>query len=115
MQLTPHETDRLLLSYAADLARHLPVMPDQLPPIFPVMLLLYFCIFVNLLLLVFNLVPFPFFDGGKILVNYLPYNAAQTYQSYSMYFMIGFFFFGFGIVMLFFRPLMAVFNGLMGL
>jgi len=103
------------LADAAALAMRIPAIPEQLPSIFPLMLFLYFCIFVNLLLVVFNLVPFPFFDGGKILVNYLPYNAAQTYQRSSMYFMIGFFLFGFRIEMLFFRPLMGLFNGLMGL
>jgi Zn-dependent protease len=105
----------LSLETAARLAMHYPgVDTVDLPTIFPFMLFLYYCILINLLLFVFNLVPFPFFDGGKILVNYLPYNAAQTFQRASMYFMIGFFFFGFGVVMLFFRPLMALFNGLLG-
>jgi len=99
---------------ATQLAMHIPgVSTVDLPSVFPVILFLYFCIFVNLLLLVFNLIPFPFFDGGRILLNYLPYNAAQAFQRYSLYFMIGFFFFGFGIVMLFFGPLMAIFNSLL--
>ena len=105
----------LSLRTAALLALHLPVDTVGLPTIFPFMLFLYYCILINLLLFVFNLVPFPFFDGGKILVNYLPYNAAQTFQRFSMYFMIGFFFFGFTVVMLFFRPLMGLFNALLGL
>ncbi len=102
------------LGTAVLLVQHVPgVNTVDLPSIFPAILFLYFCIFVNLLLFVFNLIPFPFFDGGKILVNYLPYNAAQTFQKYSLYFMIGFFFFGFALVMIFFAPLMAVFNGLL--
>ena len=106
-------TEPALLT-ASQLARHIPgVSTVDLPSVFPVILFLYFCIFVNLLLLVFNLIPFPFFDGGRILLNYLPYNAAQAFQRYSLYFMIGFFFFGFGIVMLFFGPLMAIFNSLL--
>ncbi len=104
------------LQTAVRLAMHVPGTDTMdLPTIFPFILFLYFCILINLLLLVFNLVPFPFFDGGKILVNWLPYNAAQTFQKSSLYFMIGFFFFGFTVVMFFFGPLMAVFNGLLGL
>ncbi len=103
------------LQTAALLARRVPgVDTMDLPSIFPVVLLLYHCILINLLLFVFNLMPFPFFDGGKILVNFLPYNAAQTFQRMSMYFMIGFFFFGFAMVLTFFGPLMAIFNALLG-
>jgi Zn-dependent protease len=103
------------LQSAAALAMRQPgVSTVDLPSIFPLILFLYFCILINLLLFVFNLVPFPFFDGGKILVNYLPYNAAQTFQRSSMYFMIGFFFFGFAIVMFFFVPLITLFNSLLG-
>ena len=102
------------LLLATQMAMHNPnVGTEGLPALFPVILFLYFCVFVNLLLFVFNLVPFPFFDGGKILVNYLPYNMAQTYQRYSMWFMIGFFFLGFGIVLAFFAPLLAVFTSLL--
>jgi len=54
-----------------------------------------------------------FFDGGKILVNYLPYETAKSYERFSMYFMFIFFFIGFTIVMLFFRPFFAVFNNLL--
>jgi Zn-dependent protease len=86
---------------------------DNLPAIFPLYLFLYFCILVNLLLFVFNLIPLPFLDGGKILVHYLPYNAAKTYESLSMYMMIAFFFVGFGVIMLFFAPLMNIFNRLL--
>lgn len=102
------------LQTAALLAMHVPVDTTNLPTIFPVILFLYFCILINLLIFVFNLVPFPFFDGGKILLNHLPFNAAKAFQQYSMYFMIAFFFFGFTVVMLFFAPLMAVFNALLG-
>ena len=95
--------------------RHLDVATEGLPGIFPLVLLLYFCILVNLLLFVFNLIPLPFLDGGKILVHYLPYNAAQTYQSIGLYLMFGFMFLGFGIILMIFSPLLAIFNGLLGL
>src|SRR5580704_17412900 len=104
----------LSLLIASQLAmRNLAMPMDGLPGIFPLYLFLYFCILVILLLFVFNLIPLPFLDGGKILVHYLPYNAAKTYESLSMYMMIAFFFVGFGVIMLFFAPLMNIFNRLL--
>jgi len=85
----------------------------QLPAIFPLMLLLYVCIVVNLLLCVFNLIPMPFLDGGRILMYFLPYNAAKTFEQYSFYFMIAFFLLGSRLIMVGFGPLLAIFNGLL--
>jgi Zn-dependent protease len=84
------------------------------PPIFPLLLLLYLCIVLNLFLCVFNLLPMPFLDGGKILVHFLPYNAARTFEQYSLYFMIAFFLIGGTIVSFVFSPLLAIFTGLLG-
>ena len=105
--LGPLATARLLAMH------NLGVATDDLPGIFPLILFLYFCILVNLLLFVFNLVPFPYFDGGKILMNYLPYEMAKSYERLGMVFMFAFFFLGFGIIMLFFSPFFAVFNTLL--
>ena len=99
------------INVASHLAmRNLGVETATLPAIFPLILFLYYCILVNILLFVFNLVPLPFLDGGKILMHYLPYNAAQTYQGLSMYLMFGFFFFGFVIIRIFFVPIMTIFQ-----
>jgi Zn-dependent protease len=104
----------LSLRTAAELARrNTGVATVGLPGIFPLILFLYFCILVNLLLFVFNLVPLPFLDGGKILLHYLPYNAAKTYQGMSMYLMFAFFFLGFGVIMFVFSPLLSFFNNLL--
>ena len=92
---------------------NLSVSTEGLPGIFPLILFLYFCILVNLLLFVFNLIPLPYFDGGKILLNYLPYNAAKTYERLGMYFMFAYFFIGFGLTLAFFLPLISVFNHLL--
>ncbi len=86
---------------------------EGLPRLFPLLLLLYFGILVNLLLFCFNLVPMPFLDGGKVLLYFLPYNAQRAYERYSVYFMIGFFLFGMRLIMLGFGPLMGVFTNLM--
>jgi Zn-dependent protease len=93
--------------------RNTDVSTLDLPRIFPFVLFFYFCIMVNLLLCVFNLMPLPFLDGGKILVHYLPYNAAQTYQRMGMYLMFGFMFLGFGVIMMIFLPLLSIFNHLL--
>jgi Zn-dependent protease len=101
----------LSLVIASHLAqRNLAVPMNNLPAIFPLYLFLYFCILVNLLLFVFNLIPLPFLDGGKILMHYLPYNAAKTYEGLSMWMMIAFFFLGFYVIRIFFDPLMTIFN-----
>lgn len=83
------------------------------PSVFPVLLLLYFCIVLNLFLCIFNLLPMPFLDGGKILAHFLPYNAAQAFERYSFYFMIAFFLVGGFVVRLVFSPLLAIFTTLL--
>jgi Zn-dependent protease len=101
------------LQMATLLAMRVPVPVEGLPTLFPLLLLLYFCILVNLLLFVFNLVPLPFLDGGKILLHYLPYNAAQTYQSIGLYLMFGFMFFGFYVIEIVFFPVLAIFKAIL--
>jgi Zn-dependent protease len=98
------------LQVAALVARRVPVATEGLPDIFPVVLVLYLGILVNLLLFVFNLVPLPALDGGRILRNYLPYNAARRFDSMGLYLMFGFMFLGFGLILAFFLPLLGVFN-----
>jgi Zn-dependent protease len=110
--VNPDTTISLLTASALSM-RHLGVSTEGLPGIFPLILFLYFCILVNLLLFVFNLLPLPFLDGGKILTHYLPFNAAKTYQSMSMYFMFGFFFLGFYVIQIFFFPIMNIFQSLL--
>jgi Zn-dependent protease len=95
------------------LAMRVPVDTSGTPSIFPLLLLLYLAILVNLLLCVFNLLPIPFVDGGKILVHFLPYNAAKAFEQYSMWIMVAFFFLGFYVIMLIFQPVFGLFNGLL--
>lgn len=81
-----------------------------LPPVFPVLLFLYYGILINLMLFAFNLIPLPLLDGGKVLRYYLPYNAQRTYDNISMYLMIGFFLIGGRLIYLIFGPTLAVFQ-----
>jgi Zn-dependent protease len=71
---------------AMALAMHLPgVSTENLPALFPVALLLYFVILINLLLFVFNLVPFPPLDGSRILRHFLPYSVLAVYDRMGMF------------------------------
>lgn len=49
--------------------------------VFPIALLLYSSIVINLLLAIFNLLPVPPLDGSRILRHYLPYRALQAYDN----------------------------------
>jgi len=42
-------------------------------------------IYINLLLMLFNLLPIPPLDGEKILMFFLPPNAARTYEAFRPY------------------------------
>lgn len=102
------------LQTAAALAlRNTAVSTLDLPRLFPIFLFLYFGILVNLLLFVFNLLPLPSLDGGKILRHFLPYNAQQTFDRIGLYLMFGFMFIGFRIILIFFFPLLLFFDGLL--
>jgi Zn-dependent protease len=102
------------LQVAAALALRNPAVSTiDLPSLFPIVLFLYFGILVNLLLFVFNLLPLPSLDGGKILRHFLPYRAQQTFDSIGLYLMFGFMFVGFRIILIFFFPLLLFFDGLL--
>src|SRR6185312_5972625 len=97
------------------LARRIPMPIDlaALPSIFPVLLLLYLCIMTNLFLCIFNMLPLPFLDGGRILIHFLPHDAARAFEQYSLYFMIGFFLIGGFLVDIVFGPLLTIFTVLL--
>jgi Zn-dependent protease len=79
----PNGTVSVLSAMA--LAMHIPVSTENLPALFPFALLLYFIILINLLLFVFNLVPFPPLDGSRILRHFLPSGALEVYDRMGIF------------------------------
>lgn len=83
-------------------------------PLFPLAMLLYYGVTINLLLFIFNLIPVPPLDGSHVLRNFLPYRVEQVYDRIGMYGLLLIFLFGgrwiFGM---FYYPLLNLFNGLL--
>src|SRR3984957_20478111 len=99
------------IATAVAIAQHIPgVATEGLPALFPIALFLYFVIFINLLLFVFNLIPLPPLDGSHILRHFLPYKAAQLYDRMGMFSLIILFLIGGRFISALFLPIYGVFN-----
>jgi Zn-dependent protease len=54
----------------------------------PVSLMLAFSVYINLLLAIFNLIPVPPLDGGRVAVGLLPYRQSEAYARIEPFGMI---------------------------
>jgi Zn-dependent protease len=80
------------------------------PIVFPLALLLYYAVFLDLLLMLFNLLPLPPLDGSHILRHMLPYNWLRVYDSLGIVSMLLIFFLGGRVIGVFLGPAIALFN-----
>ncbi|ABK99299.1 site-2 protease family protein [Pelobacter propionicus] len=66
--------------------------PDALSPatfiVEPLVLMLAFSVYINLLLSIFNMIPLPPLDGGRVLVGLLPYRQANAWSRLEPYGML---------------------------
>ncbi len=83
------------------------------PVIFPMAIILYLGLEVNLLLAVFNLLPIPPLDGSHIFRHMLPYNALRIYDSLGMIGLILILFVGAPVIMFFVGPALALINAVL--
>lgn len=54
----------------------------------PIILMLAFSVYINLLLCIFNLIPLPPLDGGRVAVGMLPYRQSEALSRIEPYGMI---------------------------
>ena len=80
------------------------------PVLFPVALLLYYAVLLNLMLMAFNLIPLPPLDGSHIVRHMLPYNWLRVYDSIGMIGLVVIFVFGGRFIDGIVGPVLSVFN-----
>jgi Zn-dependent protease len=92
-------------------ANHVQLPIDgTLPAMFPVALLFYMGVWLNLILAIFNLLPLPPLDGSHILRNVLPYNWIPMYDRLGMFSLILMVLVGGWVVNLFVSPALNMVN-----
>jgi Zn-dependent protease len=87
-----------------------PRLMQVAPVVFPVVLLLYMGLTLNLVLAVFNLLPLPPLDGSHLIRHLLPTRILQYYDRLGMISLVLVFLFGAQFIGLLVAPMIAVVN-----
>jgi len=90
-----------------------PAIMQGSPVLFPLSMLLYYGVLINLMLMAFNLIPLPPLDGSHVIRHLLPYNWLRVYDSIGMIGLVLIFFFGGRFILMIVDPLLAIFNHLL--
>lgn len=83
----------------------------------PVSLMLAFSVYINLLLAIFNMIPVPPLDGGRVMVGLLPYRQASAWariEPYGMLIIIALVFFTNAFSYIIYPPLVLAVHLLAG-
>jgi Zn-dependent protease len=83
------------------------------PVIFPMAIIFYLGLVLNLFLAVFNLLPLPPLDGSHIFRHMLPYNALRIYDSMGMISLLLMLFLGAPLVNFFVAPALGIVNAIL--
>lgn len=83
------------------------------PAVFPMAIIFYLGLVLNLFLAVFNLLPLPPLDGSHIFRHMLPYKALRVYDSLGMISLILMLFIGAPLVNFFVSPALAFVNAIL--
>lgn len=78
--------------------------------VFPLALIFYIGVWLNLMLCIFNLLPIPPLDGSHVFRHMLPYNWLRYYDSIGIMGLVLIVLFGGPVIDLFFSPAIALVN-----
>jgi len=81
--------------------------------LYPLALLFYLTMFLNLLLAVFNLIPLPPLDGSHVFRHFLPYKALRIYDSLGIIGLFVLFIWGGPVISFLINPAVSLLRGVL--